>query len=212
MQTRVSALERRIQTSDADISNMADERVTLQGQVEASESQVEDLVRERNAARIQSVANGGQYVQMVSQASRLEAQAAVESRRWKADREEWERERQLLRRLANAVTMDEDGKGHKGASADDAVTLDSTLPFDVRAEMLVLQQTCRSMREALHEALHDVKREGQRLEEFMRDEMVGSARRMVERADHVLERFGLDGLLAPGQDEGAPGLSRAREE
>ncbi|KAI9891786.1 MAG: hypothetical protein M1814_002351 [Vezdaea aestivalis] len=92
-QSRCSTLERKFQASDDEITNLSDERTKLSVSVEALEGQVESLLEARDEARKQSVVNGGQYMKIMSMASKLEAQAATDKRKWKSTQDAWTTER-----------------------------------------------------------------------------------------------------------------------
>ena len=93
-QARCAALEKKFQVSDNEINNLTEERMKLSISVEALESQVESLVRSRDDARKQSVANGGQYMQIMAMASKLEAQGAADKKKRKQEADVWEAEKQ----------------------------------------------------------------------------------------------------------------------
>ncbi|KAI9788312.1 MAG: hypothetical protein M1816_006998 [Peltula sp. TS41687] len=89
--TRCATLEKKFQVSDAEINQLVEERIGLQTQVEALQAQVESLTKSRDDARAQSVANGAQYMKIMSMASCLEARSAADTKRWTTEREEWDR-------------------------------------------------------------------------------------------------------------------------
>ena len=89
--SRCHTLERKFEVSDAEINRLTEERVGLQAQVDALEAQVEGLIKSRDDARTQGAANGGQYMKIMSMASRLEAQNAADKKKWTAERVEWEK-------------------------------------------------------------------------------------------------------------------------
>jgi predicted nuclease with TOPRIM domain len=86
-QTRCATLDKKSQVSDNEINSLTEEKIRLQAQVEALEAQVEDLVKSRDEAHKQSVANGAQYMQIMSHSSRLQAQGAADLKRWKTEKE-----------------------------------------------------------------------------------------------------------------------------
>ncbi|KAI9795721.1 MAG: hypothetical protein M1835_005284 [Candelina submexicana] len=89
-QTRCATLDRKFQVSDAEINNLTEDRLRLQASVEGLESQVEDLIKSRDEARKQSVANGGQYMKILAMASKLEAQESADRKRWKSEKADLE--------------------------------------------------------------------------------------------------------------------------
>ncbi len=102
-QIRCATLEKKFQVSDTEINTLTEERIKLLSQIEAFETQVEELIKSREEARKQSVANGGQYMKIMAMASRLEAQGAADKKKWMSEKEEWEREEEGLRREIKAL-------------------------------------------------------------------------------------------------------------
>ena len=99
-QTRCASLDKKSQVSDTEISNLTEDRLRLQSQIEILEQQVEELQQSRDEAHKQSVANGSQYMQIMSMSSRLQAQSAVDLKKWKTDRDAWSAEKdELLLRI-----------------------------------------------------------------------------------------------------------------
>ena len=90
-QTRCGALEKKFKVSDVEINKLTEERMTLQAQIEALETEAEALTRSRDEARSQSVTNGSQYLKIMSMASALEAKTSSDKKRWTAERDEWAR-------------------------------------------------------------------------------------------------------------------------
>ncbi|KAI9804886.1 MAG: hypothetical protein M1825_001255 [Sarcosagium campestre] len=99
-QSRCSSLEKKLHVSDVEINKLSDERMEIQAQLEAMESSVDELVKSRDEARTQSVANGGQWMTIMARASQLEQQGVEERKRLIAEKEGAERERdELARRI-----------------------------------------------------------------------------------------------------------------
>lgn len=96
-QIRCATLDKKFQVSDTEINSLTEERIKLMSQVEAFETQVEELISSREEARKQSVANGGQYMKIMAMASRLEGQGAADRKKWTLEKEEWEQEKAGLR-------------------------------------------------------------------------------------------------------------------
>lgn len=114
MQIRCHTLDKKSQVSDHEINTLTEEKIRLQSQAEAFEAQVEDLVKARDEAQQQTTANGAQYMRIVAMSSKLQFQGAEEAKRYKLDREAWERDRQaLLRRI-------EELEGERSNSANPA--------------------------------------------------------------------------------------------
>lgn len=112
LKTRCATLDKKFEVSDAEMNKLIEERICLQSQVDALEGQVDGLVKSRDDARSQSVANGGQYMKIMSMASRLEAQSAADKKRWTAEREEWERTREELNRRITQLEKDKNAALH----------------------------------------------------------------------------------------------------
>lgn len=70
----------------------------LQQQVEEMEKQVQELARSRDEVHQQSSADGAQWRQIMAMSSQLQLKGADEARRFKAEKETWERERDSLQR------------------------------------------------------------------------------------------------------------------
>jgi hypothetical protein len=98
MQIRCQTLDKKSQVSDHEINTLTEEKIRLQSQVEAFEVQVEELVKARDEAQKQTTANGAQYMRIMAMSSKLQVQGAEEAKRYKMDREAWERDREGLER------------------------------------------------------------------------------------------------------------------
>ena len=96
MQVRCQTLDKKSQVSDHEINTITEDKLRLQAQADALESQVDELIRARDDAQKQTTASGAQYMQIMSMSSKLQAQGASEARRYKTEREEWERDRNGL--------------------------------------------------------------------------------------------------------------------
>ena len=95
-QIRCATLDKKSQVSDTEINDLSETNLRLQEQINAYEVQVEDLQQSRDEAWKQSVASGAQYTQIMAKSSQLQVQALADLRRWKGDREAWEREKREL--------------------------------------------------------------------------------------------------------------------
>jgi len=102
-QIRCATLEKKFQVSDSEINTLTEERDKLLLQIEAFETQVEELMSSREEARKQSVANGGQYMKIMAMASRLEAQGAADKKKWMSERDCWDREKEEYCREIEAL-------------------------------------------------------------------------------------------------------------
>ena len=115
LQTRCATLDKKSQVSDNEINNLVEDRIRLQIQADALEVQVEELQQSRDEAHKQSVANGSQYMQIMGMSSRLQAQAAADLKKWKTDRDEWQREKESL--LSRIVSLENKTHGSTGLAA-----------------------------------------------------------------------------------------------
>lgn len=98
MQIRCQTLDKKSQVSDHEINTLAEEKLRLQSQVDAFEVQVEDLVNARDEAQKANSASAAQYMRIVAMSSKLQLQSAEEAKRYKQDRDAWERDREGLQR------------------------------------------------------------------------------------------------------------------
>lgn len=89
-QSRVAMLDKKFVASEAEISDLNDGRLKLQAQIEALEAQVQEIQQIREDAHTQSITEGAQYMQIMAMSSKLQAQGASDSQKWKAEREQWE--------------------------------------------------------------------------------------------------------------------------
>jgi predicted nucleic acid-binding Zn-ribbon protein len=94
--TKCATLEKKFEVSDIEINGLIDEKEKLQAQVNALESQVEDLQQGRDEARRQLVANGAQYMRIMDMANRLQAQGSDDKKRWETERCELEQRIKVL--------------------------------------------------------------------------------------------------------------------
>ncbi|MCJ1438772.1 hypothetical protein MMC27_008162 [Xylographa pallens] len=117
-QTRCATLDKKSQVSDNEINNLLEDRIRLQAQVDALEVQVDELQQSKNEAQKQSVASGSQYMQIMGMSSRLQAQAAADLKKWKSDRDDWQKEKEFL--LKKVAILE--------ADAQESTTLPASLP------------------------------------------------------------------------------------
>ncbi|KAI9802393.1 MAG: hypothetical protein M1826_005059 [Phylliscum demangeonii] len=92
-QARCGTLEKKSRVAESEINQLTEDRARLLSQIEGLEAQIEPLIKARDEARAQSAINGGQYMRIMSMASRLEAQNAADKKRWMAERHDWEQVR-----------------------------------------------------------------------------------------------------------------------
>lgn len=88
-QSRAATLDKKFIASEAEIHDLNDGRIRLQAQIEALEAQVQEIQQIREDAHTQSVTEGAQYMQIMAMSSKLQAQGASDSQKWKAEREQW---------------------------------------------------------------------------------------------------------------------------
>ncbi|KKY18398.1 putative spx domain-containing protein [Phaeomoniella chlamydospora] len=126
-QTRCTTLEKKTRVSDNEINDLTEERIRLQTQVEMLESQVEDLIRVREEAHKQSVANSAQYMQIMTMSSKLQAQGAEEARMWKLEREQWEKEKSVfIKKIADLESKAVSGDAIRDTGGISRIGLDYT--------------------------------------------------------------------------------------
>lgn len=102
-QIRCATLDRKSQVSDTEINDLSENNLRLQEQINAYETQVEELQQNRDEAWKQSVASGAQYTRIIAMSSQLQAQGVADMRRWREDREVWEGEKRgLMARVESA--------------------------------------------------------------------------------------------------------------
>ncbi|KAJ9614564.1 hypothetical protein H2200_002701 [Cladophialophora chaetospira] len=97
-QIRCTALDKKSQVSDHEINTLTEDKIRLQQQLEGLETQVGDLMRSRDEAHQQSSADGAQWRQIMAMSSQLQLKGADDLRRFRLERESWERERASLQK------------------------------------------------------------------------------------------------------------------
>lgn len=159
MQIRCQTLDKKSQVSDHEINTLTEEKIRLQSQVETFEAQVEELVKARDEAQKQTTANGNQYMRIMAMSSQLQVQSAEEAKRYKTDRDAWERDREGLQRriedleasrTPNVISSSSEGTkldtmrpAALGSSDDDVL---SSASLDVlRNEVIRLRQSLLGM-------------------------------------------------------------------
>jgi chromosome segregation ATPase len=190
-QIRCSTLDKKSQVSDHEINLLTEEKIRLQAQVETLEMQVEELVNAKDEVQKQTAADAAQWRQIVAMSSQLQAQGAEETKRYKADRESWERDRDGLQRR---ITELESGKltlGDASRSADPAAVissediLTSTSLDTLRAEIVRLRSKCADMEVALQE----LRRVTEQMDRVM-GEFANIRERITVQTGHGLHRHG----------------------
>lgn len=183
MQTRCQTLDKKSQVSDHEITALTEDKLRLQAQTESLEAQVEELVHARDDAQKQTTASGAQYMQIVSMSSKLQAQGAEEARRYKADREAWEHDRQGLQKRIHGLESSRTDLHHLPSSptlptqttstAVDNILASSSLD-ELRGEVIRLRQLLANM----DHQLADLRTESQRL-----DRVISECEGIKERLD-----------------------------
>jgi hypothetical protein len=97
-QIRCTALDKKAQVSDHEINTLTEDKIRLQQQVEALETQVSELMRSRDEVHQQSSTDCSQWRQIVAMSSQLQLKGADEARRFRVERESWDRERVSLQK------------------------------------------------------------------------------------------------------------------
>jgi len=157
-QIRCSTLDKKSQVSDHEINSLTEEKIRLQGQVEALEERVEELAKAKQELQNQGTADSAQWGQIVALSSQLQIQGAEEARRYQADRKAWERDRDgLERRIADLeagrlALVETAHTNDSVASISGGNILASTSLGVLRTEVLRLQARCRQMEAALRAA------------------------------------------------------------
>lgn len=152
MQIRCQTLDKKSQVSDHEINTLTEEKIRLQSQVEAFEVQVEELVKARDEAQKQTTANGAQYMRIMAMSSKLQVQGAEEAKRYKMDREAWERDREGLQRRIedleakqSSLTISGDAKPDTTPAPSPEDILASASLDVLRNEIVRLRQSLRDM-------------------------------------------------------------------
>lgn len=146
-QIRCSTLDKKSQVSDHEINTLLEEKVRLQQQVEALETQVEELSEAKEEARRQLTVDGAQWQRIMSMSTQLQARSVEETRQFRSDREAWERDRDGLQSRIQDL---EAGRVMVGPSADATSVasddiLASTSLEALREEIVRLRNRCAEM-------------------------------------------------------------------
>ena len=100
-QTRVAILGRKCKAYEAEVSSLTKERSILTARIKSLEAHLQEVQQSRDEAQRQSVAKGAQYVDIMAMASKIQAQGDLDAQKWKAEKDNWQQERQsLLQKLA----------------------------------------------------------------------------------------------------------------
>ena len=93
---RIAILGRKCRASDAEISSLKKGNSILRAQVYSLESQLQRVQQSRDEAQQHSSTKDAQYVDIVAMASKMQAQSHMETQKWRAQKSEWEQEKQVL--------------------------------------------------------------------------------------------------------------------
>lgn len=163
-QIRCTALDKKSQVSDHEINTLAEDKIRLQQQVDTLESQVEELVKSRDEAHQQSSADGAQWRQIVAMSSQLQQKGADEARRFRLERESWDRERASLNKRIDEL---ESGKeilpearavsGSTTPVANDSILTSGSVEV-LREEIVRLRRRCAELELMLQELAGETER------------------------------------------------------
>ena len=156
-QIRCTALDKKSQVSDHEINTLTEDKIRLQQQVESLDAQVQDLMRSRDDLHQQSSADGAQWRQIVAMSSQLQLKGADDTRRFRLERETWERERASLRKQVEELETGKENRpettGVSGSTTP--VANDSILTSDsvevLREEIIKLRRRCAELELMLHD-------------------------------------------------------------
>jgi hypothetical protein len=186
MQIRCQTLDKKSQVSDHEINTLTEEKIRLQSQVEAFETQVEELVKARDEAQKQTTANGAQYMRIMAMSSKLQAQGSEEAKQYKSDREAWDRDREGLQKRIEDL---EAGQSNPSASGEDKADVKvvrdpqdilSSASLDVlRDEVVRLRQSLLNM----ERRFQDLQQETNKMDH------------VIEECTGIRERLGAKTLL-----------------
>ena len=157
IQAKHALLEKKSSMADTELTSLIEERTVLQVQVESLEQQVTELQCSRDSAQTQSAASASQYLQIMAMSSKLQAQGAIDLKKYKADREVWAAQKgELEQKILDlekahgtasifAATLAASGKTIEEQNVIDEAEL-ANMSFDkLKDEILTLR---RSVREA----------------------------------------------------------------
>lgn len=202
MQIRCQTLDKKSQVSDHEINTLTEEKIRLQSQVEAFEVQVEELVKARDEAQKQTTANGAQYMRIMAMSSKLQFQGGEEAKRYKGDRETWERDREGLERRIDelevrqsSLTVSGDAKADTKTPVKPEDVLASASVDALRDEVVRLRQRLLSM----ERMFEDLRQESENIDHVImectgiRDRLNASAKTISGQQIKVLPTGSSDG-------------------
>jgi hypothetical protein len=146
-QIRCTTLDKKSQVSDHEINTLSEDKARLQQQVEALETQVEELSQAKEEARRQLSTDGAQWQRIMAMSSQLQARSVEETRQFRSDREAWERDRDGLQSriqdLEAGRLMVDPAADATPVSSDDILA--STSLETLREEIVRLRRRCGEM-------------------------------------------------------------------
>jgi len=156
-QIRCTALDKKSQVSDHEINTLTEDKIRLQQQLEALESQVQDLSKSRDEVHQQSSADGAQWRQIVAMSSQLQIKGADDARRFRLEKEFWERDRASLQRRIEELESGKENlpetsamSGSTTPVANDPI-LTSVSVEVLREEIIKLRRRCLELELMLQE-------------------------------------------------------------
>jgi len=157
-QIRCNALDKKSQVSDHEINTLTEEKIRLQRQVQSLEEQVDDLAKSRDEVHKQSTSDSAQWRQIMAMSSQLQLKGADEARRYKTERDAWEREQAALQaRIEELESSRVIRAAHPGpasgsttSEASDDVLASASLE-ELRQEVVRLRQRCAEMEATLQD-------------------------------------------------------------
>ena len=154
---RCTALDKKSQVSDHEINTLSEDKIRLQQRVEESEAQVSDLMRSRDDMHQQTSADGAQWRQIVAMSSQLQLKGADEQRRFRSERESWQRERLSVQKRIDELESGKDNlpetatvSGSTTPVANDSILTSGSVEV-LREEIIRLRHRCVELELMLQE-------------------------------------------------------------
>ncbi|EXJ54622.1 hypothetical protein A1O7_09963 [Cladophialophora yegresii CBS 114405] len=156
-QIRCTALDKKSRVSDHEINTLTEDKIRLQQQVDGMEAQIHDLMRSRDEVNQQSSADGAQWRQIVAMSSQLQLKGADDARRFRLEREAWERERESMHKRIGELEsgkekLPEAGRvsGSTTPVANDPILTSGSVEV-LREEIIKLRRRCVELELMLQE-------------------------------------------------------------
>lgn len=110
-------------------------------------------MQSRDEAQRQSSADGAQWRQIMAMSSQLQIKGAEETRKYKADRESWDQERQTLQQYIDRLESGRVAtKTHTAPPTSDGPDISDSDSLDaLKQEIVMLRERCSVMENALQE-------------------------------------------------------------